>query len=131
MFVCDMENKPVASTFIWRSYEKINTVGWFRVLPEYEGRGLGRALLSEILKAADLPVFLHTQPTSARAIKLYSDFGFKLLTDPVIGYRKNDLAESLPYLQKVLPESDYTKLRFSKANKILLGAAISSEISEF
>lgn len=131
LFVCNADDKPVASTFIWRSYEKINTVGWFRVLPEYEGCGLGRALLSEILKNADYPVYLHTQPTSARAIKLYSDFGFKLLTDPVIGRRKNDLTESLPYLQKVLPEIDYVKLRFAKADKMLLDAAGSSEISEF
>jgi len=131
IFVCDTDDKPVASTFIWRSYERINTVGWFRVLPEYEGRGLGRALLSEILKGADFPVYLHTQPTSARAIKLYSDFGFSLLTDPIIGYRKNNLIESLPYLQKVLPDSDYTKLRFAEADKALIEAAISSVISEF
>ena len=131
MFVCNANDKPVASTFIWHSYGKINTVGWFRVLPEYEGHGLGRALLSEILKDADYPVYLHTQPTSARAIKLYSDFGFKLLTDPVIGHRQNDLIESLPYLKKVLPESDYTKLRFTEADKTLIEAAISSEVSEF
>jgi len=131
LFVCNADDIPVASTFIWRSYKKINTVGWFRVLPEYEGCGLGRALLSEIFKGTDFPVYLHTQPTSARAIKLYSDFGFKFLTDPVIGYRKNDLLESLPYLQKVLPESDYAKLRFAEADKALLEAAKSSEISEF
>ena len=131
MFVCDHDDKPVASTYIWRSYGKINTVGWYRVLPEYEGRGLGRALLSKILSDTDFPVYLHTQPTSARAIKLYSDFGFKLLTDPVIGYRKNNLTESLPYLQRVLPESDYTKLRFAEADKALLEAALSSEIREF
>jgi len=131
MFVCDSDDRPVASTYIWRSYIKINTVGWFRVLPEYEGRGLGRALLSKILSNADFPVYLHTQPTSARAIKLYSDFGFKLLTDPIIGYRKNNLTESLPYLQRVLPESDYAKLKFAKADKALLEAAISSELREF
>jgi GNAT superfamily N-acetyltransferase len=130
-FVCDSDDKPVASTYIWRSYNKINTVGWFRVLPEYEGRGLGRALLSNIFTNVDFPVFLHTQPTSAKAIKLYSDFGFKLLTDPTIGYRKNNLAESLPYLQRVLPESDYKKLQFAEADKALLEAALSSEIREF
>ena len=131
MFVCNANDKPVASTFIWRSYGKINTIGWFRVLPEYEGHGLGRALLSEILKDADYPVYLHTQPTSVRAIKLYSDFGFKLLTDPIIGHRKNDLAESLPYLKKVLPDIDYKKLLFAEADSALIEAAMSSEISEF
>jgi len=131
MFICDANDKPVSSTFIWRSYEQINTVGWFRTLPEYEGKGLGRALLSKILTDAELPIYLHTQPSSARAIKLYSDFGFKLITDPVVGYRKNELTESLPYLEKVLPANDYVRLRFTKANEDLLKAALSSEFSEF
>jgi len=131
LFVCDTDDKPVASTFIWRSYGQINTVGWFRVLPEYEGKGLGRSILSEIFKDTECPIYLHTQPTSARAIKLYSDFGFKLITDPVIGYRKNELCESLPFLEKVLPEKDYQRLCFTAANAELLNAALSTEISEF
>jgi GNAT superfamily N-acetyltransferase len=132
MFACDENDKPVASTFIWRSYGQINTVGWFRVLPEHEGKGIGRALLTEILKDTQYPVYLHTQPTSIRAIKLYSDFGFKLITgDDKIGYRKNDLSESLPYMQKVMPEKDYASLRFTDADDILLKAAMSSEASEF
>jgi len=131
IFVCDANDRPVASTFIWRSYGQINTVGWFRVLPEYEGRGLGRAILSEILKDAEFPIYLHTQPTSARAIKLYSDFGFKLITSPMPGNRKNDLNESLEFLQKVLPEKDYANLQFTKANDELIKAVQSSEYAEF
>ena len=131
LFVCDTGCKPVASAFIWRSYGFINTVGWFRVLPEYEGKGLGRAILSAILKDAEFPVYLHTQPTSARAIKLYADFGFKMITDPVIGFRKNDLNDSLPFLQKVLPEGDYAGLQFTEADNLLINAALSSEESEF
>ena len=131
MFVCDADDKPVASTFIWRSYGQINTVGWFRTLPEYEGKRLGRALLSKILTSAEFPIYLHTQPTSARAIKLYSDFGFKLITDPVIGYRKNELTESLPYLEKILLENDYAGLQYTEANETLVKAALSSEFSEF
>jgi len=131
LFVCNEIDKPVASTFIWRSYGLINTVGWFRTLPEYEGLGLGKALLSEVLGNAEFPIYLHTQPTSARAIKLYSDFGFKLVTDPVVGHRKNDLQECLPYLQKLLPKNDYDKLQFVKANEELLSAAASNEFAEF
>ena len=131
LFACAPNNKTVASTFIWRSYGTINTVGWFRVLPEYEGKGLGRAILSEVLKNTEYPVYLHTQPTSARAIKLYSDFGFKLITDPVIGYRNNDLKVSWQYLKKVLPTNDFTGLQFTEANKELLVAAMSSKVSKF
>ncbi|MCL2699925.1 MAG: GNAT family N-acetyltransferase, partial [Defluviitaleaceae bacterium] len=75
--------------------------------------------------------YLHTQPTSARAIKLYSDFGFKLITDPAIGHRKNYLAESLPYLEKVLPENDYAGLQFTEANDTLIKASRSSEFAKF
>lgn len=131
LFVCDKADKPVASTFIWISYGLINTIGWYRVLPEYEGLGIGRALLSKILFDTQYPIYLHTQPTSARAIKLYSDFGFKLVVDPKVGHRKNDLQESLPYLKILLPESDYEKLQFTKANEALLAATDTSEVSEF
>jgi GNAT superfamily N-acetyltransferase len=130
-FICNADDKPVASTFIWLAYKRINTVAWFRVLPEYKGKGLGRALLGEVLKDVEVPVYLHTHPTSARAVKLYSDFGFKLITDPKIGGRNNDLAESLPHLKKVLPESDYEGLQFAKADAELLVAASTSEFAEF
>ena len=55
------------------------------MLNEYEGKGIGRALLSYVMQSLpqnEYPVFLHTHPASFRAIKLYSDMGFKLLTDP-------------------------------------------------
>ena len=130
-FVCTAEDVPVASCLFWPAYGLIGSVGWFRVLPDYEGIGLGRALLSEVLKVAGYPVYLHTQPTSARAVKLYSDFGFKLITDPVVGYLKNDLAESLPFIQKVLPECDYEKLRFTQADDALLKASLTGEYAEF
>jgi len=117
--------------FIRQAYGQITTVGWFRVLPEHEGKGLGRALLSELLRTALCPVYLHTQPTSICAIKLYSDFGFDLIINPAIGYRKNDLAASLPYMQKIMPEADYARLRFVEVDDDLHEAALSSEIAEF
>jgi len=131
IFVCDGNDKPVASCMLWRAYGQIETLGWLRVLPEYEKMGIGRALISEILKAAEIPVYLHTQLTSICAVKLYSDFGFALVTDPVIGYRKNYLQESLPYMQKILPKADYHNLRFVQADEALLKAALSSKTSEF
>ena len=131
LFVCDSADKSVASGFIWRSYRQINTVAWLAVIPEYEGRGLGRALISKILSDTKFPVYLHTQPTSARAIKLYSDFGFKLVTNPTVGYRKNDIEKSLEYLHAVLPPADFKKLRFATANEELLIAALLSETAEF
>jgi GNAT superfamily N-acetyltransferase len=131
-FVCNADGKPVASCFIWRSYGQINTIGWTRTLPEYEGLGLGSALLGELLKTARYPIYLHTQPTSVCALKLYSDLGFALIKAPsIIGHRKNGLTESLPYMQKTMNKKDYANLKFVEADHNLHKAASSSKFSEF
>ena len=118
LFVCDVRDKPVATCLLWKAYDEFNTIHWFKVLKEYEGRGLGRALLSIImrdLKRTDYPVYLHTQPGSFRAIKLYSDFGFALLPGERFGSRKNDLDECLPILEEFMPRKYFQNLKIAKA----------------
>ena len=122
-FLCDGSGRPSATGLLWKAWGKVSSLGWIRTLPAYEGRGIGRMLLSALLERAEYPLFLHTQPTSARAIKLYSDFGFRLLTDPVVGERENDLQKSLPLLQRVLPEGDFAALRTAGAPEWFLEAA--------
>jgi GNAT superfamily N-acetyltransferase len=120
LFVCDAEDKPIATCFIWKASDEFNTVHWFKTLKEYEGKGIGRALLSRLmqdLKAKDYPVYLHKQPASFRAIKLYSDFGFALLAGEQFGTRKNDLDEYLPILKEFMPEKDFQKLKITNATK--------------
>ncbi len=133
LFVCNKENKPVGTCFAWKVYDKITTIHWLKVLKNYEGKGIGRALLSIVMKSLnsdEFPVFLHTQPDSFRAIKLYSDFGFYLLSDPVIG-RKNDLKECLPILKKHMPPRDYQNLRITESPKFFLEAVGSTNEDVF
>lgn len=118
LFVCDRADQPIGTAFIWRAYDQFQTVHWFKVKQAYEGQGIGRALFSIIMQdlaAADYPVYLHTQPGSYRAIKLYSDFGFKLLTDPVVGGRQNELQASLPVLQRYMPPAYFAQLEMTQA----------------
>lgn len=120
LFVCDRQDKPIATCLSWKAYNEFNTIQWFKVLKEYEGQGIGRALLSIImqeLEMRDYPVYLHTQPSSFRAIKLYSDFGFSLLSGDNFGIRKNDLDECLPILEKFMPREYFQKLRTTTAPK--------------
>ncbi len=135
LFVCEEKtDKPVCTCFIWKSYDKINTIHWFKTLKEYEGKGIGRALLSAIMSSLDdkdFPIYLHTQPSSFRAIGMYSSFGFKIVTNEKIGYRKNEYKESLPILKYFMREKDYKKLEFVKADKIFDESAKSSKISQF
>lgn len=123
LFVCDCDDKPIGTVFIWKAYDEINTVHWFKVLKSYEGKGIGRALFSVImrdLKVEGYPVYLHTQLGCYRAIKLYSDFGFDLLTDPMIGRRQNDLEFCLPWLKKYMTNEAFENLRTVQAPKCFL-----------
>lgn len=134
MFACDENNVPVGTCFVWKVYEAVNTIHWFKVVKRYEGLGIGRALLSLVMRdlpESDYPVFLHTQPGSYRAIKLYSDFGFALLSDPVIGNRANHLEESLPFLESVMPPAAFQRLRITRAPQFFLDAVKTSEIAQF
>ena len=134
VFICNSEDRPVGTCLIWKAYNSFSTIHWLKVLPQFEGKGLGRAILSCVLKELpedEYPVFLHTQPSSYRAIKLYSDLGFKLLADEVIGYRKNDIAESMPILKEYLSDKDYQNLKVTTSPPFFLEAVMSSTIGEF
>jgi ribosomal-protein-alanine N-acetyltransferase len=58
-----------------RPYEyEIHTIG---VDPAYQGQGIGRRLVSELLeRASDSVVFLEVRTDNVPAIKLYESFGF-------------------------------------------------------
>ena len=114
LFVCNQQDKPIATCSAWKAYGKFNTIQWFKTLKAYEGKGIGRALLSRVMQqfeAKDYPVFLHTQPGSFKAIKLYTDFGFCLLKGRQFGIRTNDLEKCLPILEKFMPVKDYKNLK--------------------
>ncbi|MBM9500141.1 GNAT family N-acetyltransferase [Leptospira sp. 201903071] len=113
IFVCNKDDKPIATCSHWKAYRKFNSIHWLKTLKQYEGQGLGRAVLSEIMRKfvkEDYPIYIHTQPGSFRAIKLYSDFGFKLLKGGKIGHRTNELEECLPILKQFIPAKDFEKL---------------------
>ena len=114
LFVCNKEGRPVATCSYWKAYGKINTIHWLKTRKAYEGKGFGRALLSSIMRRfnnKDYPVYLHTQPGSFRAIKLYSDFGFQLLRGGRLGTRVNELEKCLPILKEFMPKKDFDGLR--------------------
>ena len=126
LFVCDSQDTPVGTCFLWKAYGKITTLHWLKVLPQLEGLGLGRGLLSQVLAQAgpeDFPIYLHTHPSCFRAVHLYGEFGFRLLRGPAVGGRSNDLEKSLPYLEQAMPREYFQQLAFADAPQALLQAA--------
>ena len=134
LFICDKNDIPLGTCFAWKAYDAITTIHWFKVLKNHEGLGLGRALFSIVMNSIpenNYPVYLHTQPSSFRAIKLYSDFGFSFLTDPVIGCRQNDLTECTPILKKYMNPEGFEKLQYTNAPEYFLDVVKSSGINQF
>ncbi len=133
LFVCDLQGKPIATCLSWQAYDEFNTIQWFKVLKECEGQGVG-TLLSIImrkLERQDYPVYLHTQPSSFRAIKLYSDFGFSLLSNDSFGMRKNELEECMPILEKFMPKELFEDLRITSAPKAFVDVLEKQSTNQF
>lgn len=83
------------------------SIHWFAVKKEYQGLGLGKALVSECLKRllhleGNHEVFLHTQTWSYRAIALYLKAGFNIEPDEVFANYNNDYLDAIPILQKYI-----------------------------
>ena len=123
----------MGTCFAWKAYGEVWTIHWFKVWKYSEGRGLGRALLSAVMQtipADGYPVYLHTQPGSFRAIGLYSEFVFSLLTDNAVGTRTNGLTESLPYLRHFMG-GRFQKLRFEESDGSFSEIAKRTAYSQF
>jgi GNAT superfamily N-acetyltransferase len=117
LLVCNSEHQPVATCSHWKAYGKFNSIHWLKTIKAYEGKGLGRALLTAVMRsvpASGYPLYLHTQPGSFRAIKLYSDFGFKLLKGQAVGNRTNDIEDCMPILKEFIPSGDFANLQITE-----------------
>lgn len=129
-FVVDENDTPVSTCFLWKSYDQITTIAWLATLPEYEGKGLGRALLTHLLKNVKPPIFLHTHPTLFHAISLYASFGFQFVKSEFVGYRSNDYDECLDFMKNGMGKW-FPNARTTLPSKKLLLAALSNLEAEF
>lgn len=83
-FLVNSAGRKIGTGMAWYSDsswgERCGRVHWVAVHADYQGRGLGKALVSMVvdhLKTLYKTVYLTTQTTSYRAINLYLDFGFE------------------------------------------------------
>ena len=81
---------------------------------KYHGKGLGRALCCAVMntfKAQEkLPVYIHTQPWSWKAIFLYLSLGFKLQKSDSFSHYVNQYDEAIITLKKILAEKQVSLL---------------------
>ena len=132
--VCNDKNEIIGSCFLWKFYDIINTLHWLKIKNEYENLGIGKGLISKLvenLNNDDFPIFLHTQPESFRAIKLYSDFGFKIAKNNKIGKRLTNINECLPKLKENIPEEYFKNIEYGYIPNKYLKIIEENNINDF
>lgn len=104
------DGKVVGTCIAWydnKDNDTVSSLHWLAVLPEYQQKGIGRALAISVMnyyKQNDLlPVYLHTQPWSYKAIKLYCLLGFNIQQEDTFSNYKNECKEAKEILMNYLP----------------------------
>ena len=87
----------------------VSSLHWLITKEAYHGRGIGSALIAAALsiyeKENAFPVYLHTQPWSYQAIRLYHKFGFQLMKqESFAGYENHYALASPVRAREIAPE---------------------------
>ena len=103
--------KVATATAWWRDIdgERRPWLHWVAVVPQFQGQGLGKALVSRAMELmieleGDVDIYLHTQTWSYKAIGIYKGNGF-LPTNEKKLYknRNNNYRKALRILAKIEP----------------------------
>lgn len=120
LFAVNKENDIIGSCIAWQDMQDKNSISslhWLVVDERYQGIGLGRALGTAVMniyaKRQNLPVYIHTQPWSWKAILLYISLGFKLQKTDTFSHYENEYEKAMIELRKVIDEDQYKLLQHS------------------
>lgn len=120
MFLMEKESGvSIGSCMAWfgcRERQTVPVLHWLAVKDAFAGRGYARLLIGETMRffakdAPGQPVYLHTQPSSYRAIKLYYDFGFRITKADTYGGASNDCEQALEVLKACVTAECFEKIR--------------------
>ena len=108
LFIENSKGEKVATAMAWWAYSDIRRdpwVYWIAVKPDYQGFGLGKAVVSAILHRmlnieGDRDFYLHTQTWSYKAITIYKKMGFYITDEKnLFVYSNNDYQKTIALLK--------------------------------
>lgn len=107
LFICDPSNNYVATLTNWWNFtqkKREPSVHWVGVLPDFQGLGLGKAIVFEGMKRmialeGDRDFYLHTQTWSYKAITIYQKAGYVMVKDEVFGDYINEYDQAVEVLK--------------------------------
>ncbi len=120
LFALNEDGDVVGSCIAWQDMQGINNVSslhWLVVDERYQEIGLGRALCTAVMNVyaerQGLPVYIHTQPWSWKAILLYVSLGFKLQKTDTFSHYENEYEKAIIELGKIVTAEQYELLKQS------------------
>lgn len=118
LFLVNEDNMVVGSCIAWSDERKeslVSSLHWLVVDEKYQGMGLGKALCYAVMnifkEQRSLPVYIHTQPWSWKAIFLYLSIGFKLQKRDTFSHYENEYDKAITELAKIVSEKQFELLQ--------------------
>ena len=117
LFAVSRDHQVVGSCIAWqdmRGENRVSSLHWLVVDERYQGIGLGKALAAAVMNIyaehRALPVYVHTQPWSWKAILLYLSLGFRLQKTDTFSHYENEYEKAMAELRKIVTEEQYELL---------------------
>jgi len=117
LFLVNEENAVVGSCIAWTDRHgdvAVSSLHWLVVAEEYQGMGLGKALCVAVMnifeKRGGIPVYIHTQPWSRKAIFLYLSLGFRLQKKDTFAHYENEYDKAMSALKRIVTEKQFEVL---------------------
>ena len=117
LFLRNGENRAVGSAIAWQDRRvdaAVSSLHWLVVEESCQGRGFGKALccaaMNRFCEQGALPVYVHTQPWSWKAILLYVSLGFKLQREDSFSHYANEYVSAMAALKPIVPADLYAAL---------------------
>ena len=119
LFLKDQKaNQYIGTCMAWESMKNSDSIPilhWLAVVDMFSGQGFARVLITQVLKIFEKnysgkAIYLHTQPSSYAAIKLYHDFGFRICKEDTYGTAVNECEEALGVLRNIMRSEEFEKL---------------------
>ena len=113
-FLLNPRNEVIGACIAWnddRAGSRVSSLHWLVVDKRYRGLGLGKALcvdaMNTFLETTGLPVYIHTQPWSWKAVLLYLSLGFRLQKSDTFSNYVNEYPDAMAVLKSVVSEAQY------------------------
>ena len=115
-FLLDPDNRVIGSCIAWQDPRQdglVPSLHWLIVDETYHAMGLGRALTVAVMNIFHsqnrLPVYIHTQPWSWKAVCLYHSLGFQFQKTDTFSHYVNQHDLAMAEIRKHVPEETFAK----------------------